>query len=83
MDVARLMNRTSCQQIIDEFVDVKVNDVVYHLRVMEDSYGPMRIMIPQKMVTRDEIRAPSRKKMRRKRFEGCGRRGTWRRENQM
>ncbi|GAU42670.1 hypothetical protein TSUD_106440 [Trifolium subterraneum] len=48
MDVARLMIRTSCQQIIDEFVDVKVNDVVYHLRVLEDSYGPMRIMIPKK-----------------------------------
>jgi hypothetical protein len=48
MDVARLMIRTSCQQIIDEFIDVKVNDVVYHLRVLEDSYGLMRIMIPQK-----------------------------------
>ncbi|CAJ2635642.1 unnamed protein product [Trifolium pratense] len=48
MDVARLMIRTSCQEIIDEFIDVKFNGDVYHLRVLEDSYGPMRIMIPQK-----------------------------------
>ncbi|GAU46956.1 hypothetical protein TSUD_403050 [Trifolium subterraneum] len=83
MDVARLMIRMSCQQIIDEFVDVNINDVVYHLRVLEDSYGSMRIMIPQKkMVTTDKIQASSRTKMKRKRLEGCGRRGTWRRENQ-
>ncbi|GAU42391.1 hypothetical protein TSUD_296890 [Trifolium subterraneum] len=48
MDVARLMIRTSCQKITDEFVDVKVNGDIYHLCVLEDSYGPMRIMIPQK-----------------------------------
>ncbi|GAU42390.1 hypothetical protein TSUD_296880 [Trifolium subterraneum] len=48
MDVARLMIRTSCQQITDEFIDVKVNGDIYHLCVLEDSYGPMRIMIPQK-----------------------------------
>ncbi|GAU49526.1 hypothetical protein TSUD_377390 [Trifolium subterraneum] len=48
MDVARVMIRTSCQQIIDEFINVKVNGDIYHLRVLEDSYGPTRIMIPQK-----------------------------------
>jgi hypothetical protein len=48
MDVARLMIRTSCQRVVDEFVDVKVNGKIFHLRVLEDSYGPMRIMIPQK-----------------------------------
>jgi hypothetical protein len=47
MDVARIMIRTSCQQVIDEFIDVKVNDDFYHLRVLEDSYGPMCIIIPQ------------------------------------
>ncbi|PNX64496.1 hypothetical protein L195_g062144, partial [Trifolium pratense] len=47
MDVARLMIRTSCQQVIDEFIDVKVNGIIFHLRVLEDSYGPMRILIPQ------------------------------------
>jgi hypothetical protein len=32
---------------VDEFVDVKVNGDFFRLRVLEDSYGPMRIMIPQ------------------------------------
>ncbi|GAU46303.1 hypothetical protein TSUD_283280 [Trifolium subterraneum] len=47
MDVARLMIRTSCQQVVDEFVDVEVNGSIFHLRVLKDSYGPMRIMINQ------------------------------------
>jgi hypothetical protein len=36
MDVARLMIRTSCQQVVDEFIDVKVNDEIFHLRVLEE-----------------------------------------------
>ncbi|MCI33073.1 DUF4283 domain protein, partial [Trifolium medium] len=47
MDLARLMIRTSCQQVVDEFIDVMVNGENYHLHVLEDSYGPMRILIPQ------------------------------------
>jgi hypothetical protein len=47
MDVARLLIRTSCQQPVDEFIYVKVNGEIFHLRILEDSYGPMRIMIPQ------------------------------------
>jgi hypothetical protein len=46
MDVARLMIRTSCQIVVDEFVDVKINGEIFHIRVLEDSYGPMQIMIP-------------------------------------
>ncbi|GAU42969.1 hypothetical protein TSUD_188420 [Trifolium subterraneum] len=46
MDVARLMIRTSCHHVVDEFCDVKVNGKIFHLRVLEDSYGPMRILIP-------------------------------------
>ncbi|PNX71430.1 hypothetical protein L195_g027309, partial [Trifolium pratense] len=47
MDVARLMIRSSCQKVVDEFLDVKINDDIFHLRVIEDSYGPMRIMTNQ------------------------------------
>ncbi|PNX76543.1 hypothetical protein L195_g032496, partial [Trifolium pratense] len=39
LDVAHLMIRTSCQQVVDEFIDVKVNGDLFHLRVLEDSYG--------------------------------------------
>jgi hypothetical protein len=47
MDVARLLIRTSSQKPIDEFFDVKINGDIYHLHILEDSYGPMRIMLSQ------------------------------------
>ncbi|GAU23839.1 hypothetical protein TSUD_380010 [Trifolium subterraneum] len=47
MDVARLLIRTSCHKPVDEFIDVKINGELFHLRVVEDSYGPMRLMVPQ------------------------------------
>ncbi|GAU24569.1 hypothetical protein TSUD_149100 [Trifolium subterraneum] len=47
LDVARILIRTSGQRVVDEFIDVKVNNQFFHIRVIEDSYGPMRIMIPQ------------------------------------
>jgi hypothetical protein len=47
MDVARIMIRTTCQLVVDEFTDVKINGKIFHLRILEDSYGPMRILIPQ------------------------------------
>jgi hypothetical protein len=39
--------RSTCQKPIDEFFDVKINGDFYHLRVLEDSYGPMRIVLSQ------------------------------------
>jgi hypothetical protein len=53
MDVARLLIRTSCQQHVDEFVDVRVNGEIFRLRVLEDSNGPMRIILPQPNVVHD------------------------------
>jgi hypothetical protein len=50
MDVARLLIRTSSQRVVDEFFDVNINGVLFHLRALEDSYGPMRIMVPQPQV---------------------------------
>ncbi|MCH95089.1 DUF4283 domain protein, partial [Trifolium medium] len=47
MDVARILIQTSCHKAVDEFIDVKVNDEIFDLRVIEDSYGPMRLMTPQ------------------------------------
>jgi Ran GTPase-activating protein (RanGAP) involved in mRNA processing and transport len=45
MDVARISIRTSCQQPVDEFFDVLVNGETFRLRILEDLYGPMRIII--------------------------------------
>jgi hypothetical protein len=47
MDVARILIRTSCHNVVDEYLDVKINGELFSLRVLEDSYGPMRIMVPQ------------------------------------
>ncbi|KAK2369434.1 hypothetical protein QL285_082569 [Trifolium repens] len=44
MDVARILVRTSCQKAVDEFIDVIINGELFHLRVIEDSFGPMRIL---------------------------------------
>jgi hypothetical protein len=54
MDVARLLIRTSCQKPVDEFLDVSVNGEIFHLRVVEDSYGPMRIIDPQTNNSNDD-----------------------------
>jgi hypothetical protein len=50
MDVAGIVIRTSCQKSIDEFVDLQVNDAIFHLQVLEDSHGPMRVMVEQDKV---------------------------------
>jgi hypothetical protein len=31
---------------VNEFFDVLVNGEIFRLRVLEDSYGPMRIIVP-------------------------------------
>jgi hypothetical protein len=53
MDVARLLIRTSCQQHVDEVVEVMVNGEIFRLRVLEDSNGPMRIILPQNNIDHD------------------------------
>ncbi|MCH79650.1 DUF4283 domain protein [Trifolium medium] len=50
IDVARILIYTSCQKVVDEFIDVKINCEIFHLRVLEDSYGPMRLMVSQPQV---------------------------------
>ncbi|MCI03391.1 DUF4283 domain protein, partial [Trifolium medium] len=47
MDVARLLIRTPYQKAVDDFFDVVINGETFHLRVVEDSYGPMRLMVEQ------------------------------------
>jgi hypothetical protein len=44
MDVARILVRTSCHKAVDEFIDVLIDGELFHLRVIEDSFGPMRIL---------------------------------------
>ncbi|GAU48536.1 hypothetical protein TSUD_282880 [Trifolium subterraneum] len=46
MDVARILIRTSSLKAVDEFLNVKVNGELFQIRIIEDSYGPMRIAVP-------------------------------------
>ncbi|MCI69678.1 hypothetical protein A2U01_0090941, partial [Trifolium medium] len=43
-----ILIRTSYQKAVDEFVDVAIDGEIFHLRFLEDSVGPLRIVIPQK-----------------------------------
>ncbi|GAU47211.1 hypothetical protein TSUD_403520 [Trifolium subterraneum] len=47
LDVARIMIRTEEQKVVDEIVEVKINNEIFRLRIIEDSYGPMMIMVAQ------------------------------------
>ncbi|PNX93423.1 hypothetical protein L195_g016577 [Trifolium pratense] len=46
MDVARLMLRTKGHKVVDDVFEAIINGEIYSLRIIEDSYGPMRILIP-------------------------------------
>ncbi|GAU49604.1 hypothetical protein TSUD_407690 [Trifolium subterraneum] len=45
MDVARIMIRTVELKVIDECVEMDINNETFQLRIIEDSYGPMRLMV--------------------------------------
>ncbi|MCI08209.1 hypothetical protein A2U01_0029284, partial [Trifolium medium] len=47
MDVARILIRTEEQKVVDEIVEVEINNEIFRLRIIEDFYGPMRIMVAQ------------------------------------
>ncbi|CAJ2672764.1 unnamed protein product [Trifolium pratense] len=46
MDVARLLMRRKGQRVVDDSFEAIVNGVVFPIRIVEDSYGPMRIVLP-------------------------------------
>ncbi|MCH88398.1 hypothetical protein A2U01_0009283 [Trifolium medium] len=50
MDVARILIRTTGQPAVDEYFDIMINGEKFHLRAIEDSYGPMRLMVAQSQV---------------------------------
>ncbi|PNY01681.1 hypothetical protein L195_g024982 [Trifolium pratense] len=49
MDVARLMLRTKRHKVVDDVFEAIINGETFSLRIIEDSYGPMRILIPPKI----------------------------------
>ncbi|MCI15128.1 DUF4283 domain protein, partial [Trifolium medium] len=48
MDVARLMVRTQGIGVVDTIVETVINGDRFDVRLIEDSYGPMRVVVPSK-----------------------------------
>ncbi|PNX55343.1 hypothetical protein L195_g048970 [Trifolium pratense] len=48
MDVAKILIRTPSLKSVDHFLTGKVNEELFQVRIIEDSYGQMRIVIPSK-----------------------------------
>ncbi|GAU32253.1 hypothetical protein TSUD_53800 [Trifolium subterraneum] len=48
MDVARIMVRMPGFKAVDEFITVKINHEFFQLRIIENSHGPMCIVVPSK-----------------------------------
>ncbi|MCH96251.1 hypothetical protein A2U01_0017235 [Trifolium medium] len=46
MDVARLLVRTKGYNVVNETVEATIDGETFLLRIVEDSFGPMRIAIP-------------------------------------
>lgn len=46
MDIVRIMVRTHMASLVNESIDVKINGIM--LKIIEDSYGPLRIVLNQK-----------------------------------
>lgn len=43
MDVARILVRTKCSMVLDETLNIKINEDVLRLKVVEDLHAPLRI----------------------------------------
>ncbi|CAI8618039.1 unnamed protein product [Vicia faba] len=57
MDIARILIRTLHDKVLDDFMKVKIDESVYTIRLVEDSYGPLRINLVKKwgrLVSSDE-----------------------------
>lgn len=45
MDVAWVLVRTKCSMVFNENLNVKINGVLFRLKVVEDAHGLLRINI--------------------------------------
>ncbi|CAK8542048.1 unnamed protein product [Lathyrus sativus] len=49
-NVARVMVISSCAMVINEVLRININGVEFHIKIMEDSIGPLRLMVLEKKV---------------------------------
>lgn len=43
MDIARILVRTTCVNVLNEFFSVCINGVIFRIKLIEDTHGPLRI----------------------------------------
>lgn len=46
MDVARILVRTKYSNILNDVMEVLINNVSFKINIVEDSYEPLRIVLP-------------------------------------
>lgn len=49
MDIARILVRTSCTRVLNESFNVNINGVIFRIKMTEDTHGPLRINLFQKV----------------------------------
>lgn len=45
MDVAKVIVRTKCSMVLNDIINVKINEVLFRLKIVEDSHDSLRINI--------------------------------------
>lgn len=48
MDIARILVRTTCTNVLNESFSVRINGTIFRIKLSEDSHGPIRINLFQK-----------------------------------
>lgn len=53
MDVARILARTKCFLVLDEMIKVKINGILFRIKFVEYSHGPLRVCMKEALETFD------------------------------
>lgn len=43
MDIAKILVRTTCASVLNETFSVRVNGIIFRIKMSGDSHGPLRI----------------------------------------
>lgn len=54
MDVARIMVRTKQSNVLTIIVNIQIRNINFSIKVIEDSYGPMKIMLSKNQTEVEE-----------------------------
>ncbi|CAI8594473.1 unnamed protein product [Vicia faba] len=49
MDITRILVRTTCCLVLNESFNVLIDDIVFRIKMLDDSHGPLRISLNRKV----------------------------------